>query len=221
MLTDMFTLPIRAWHRKGYDVQSPWDFSFVTDVLFETHAYYAYDELRLLCGTFATPRKHAAADDEQLFRIANFFAPQSIVAIGRPQSACYMARPHSSARCTAVVADNADTQTLRQLGISTADETGALQAVKNAFGEGVTAVMAHIALPDSKQSAAVACDIYEWAASHADASTVVVIEHINRSSRRLWKHIVSNDERATVTFDLGHRGIVTFDPKRIKQNYLL
>lgn len=54
----------------------------------------------------------------------------------------------------------------------------------------------------------------------APPDAVLIIEHIDDENAKFWDRIVA-DPKATVTFDMGHRGLATFDPKRIKQNYLL
>ena len=54
----------------------------------------------------------------------------------------------------------------------------------------------------------------------ATPDTVLVIEHIHDENATLWTHTVK-DPRAIITFDMRKRGMVIFDKKRIKQNYLL
>lgn len=54
----------------------------------------------------------------------------------------------------------------------------------------------------------------------ATPDTILIVEHIHDENASLWDTIV-NDPRTIVTFDMGKRGMVTFDKKRIKQNYLL
>lgn len=49
--------------------------------------------------------------------------------------------------------------------------------------------------------------------------SVVVIQDIWRAPE-YW-HSIERDPRATVTFDLYYCGIVMFDPKRTKQNYIV
>ena len=61
---------------------------------------------------------------------------------------------------------------------------------------------------------------YEEVAHTATPDTILIVEHTHDENAPLWNLIVS-DPRAIVTFDMGQRGLVTFDPKRIKQNYLL
>ncbi|MBQ2001694.1 MAG: hypothetical protein II240_00140, partial [Bacteroidaceae bacterium] len=119
MITQILTYPLRAWHRHGFDVQSPWAYEMVCDVLFEPLRYYAYDQLSLLRKVFTTEVASATDMDEQLFRLANHTSPSLAIEFGSPISACYMARPHSSTHCIAVVPHISDTDsnTLQQLGI--------------------------------------------------------------------------------------------------------
>ncbi len=62
--------------------------------------------------------------------------------------------------------------------------------------------------------------IYEQLASSVADGKVLVIENLSGKNYPLWKKILG-DNRARVTFDMGNRGLVLFDKKRIKQNYLL
>lgn len=54
----------------------------------------------------------------------------------------------------------------------------------------------------------------------ATPDTILILEHINDENADLWAKMVDNP-RAIITFDMRKRGLVIFDPKRIKQNYLL
>ena len=59
------------------------------------------------------------------------------------------------------------------------------------------------------------CSIY----NKVDAHALLVIENI-RKDMAFWREVV-NDERTGVTFDLYYCGIVMFDKKRHKQNYII
>lgn len=61
---------------------------------------------------------------------------------------------------------------------------------------------------------------YEETVQNATPYTILIIEHIHNENADLWTHTV-NDPRAIITFDMRKRGMVIFDKKRIKQNYLL
>ena len=54
----------------------------------------------------------------------------------------------------------------------------------------------------------------------ATPDTVLILEHINDENADLWTRIV-DDPHTIITFDMRKRGMVIFDKKRIKQNYLL
>ena len=218
MITQILTYPLRAWHRHGFDVQSPWAYEMVCDVLFEPLRYYAYDQLSLLRKVFTTEVASATDMDEQLFRLANHTSPSLAIEFGSPISACYMARPHSSTNCIAVVPHISDTDsnTLQQLGIEVQPP---LTPNLSPLTSNPSPQLVHIAPSVGKDD----CQgIYEWVMEHADDNTILVVDNIRKHNKTLWKHIVQDDQRATVTFDLSTgRGIVSFDSKRVKQNYLL
>ena len=54
----------------------------------------------------------------------------------------------------------------------------------------------------------------------ATPDTVLILEHINDENADLWTRMV-DDPRTIITFDMRKRGMIIFDNKRIKQNYLL
>ncbi len=61
---------------------------------------------------------------------------------------------------------------------------------------------------------------YERALLSFSDNTVMVIEDISGSNEGLWQQVLL-DPRARITFDMRHRGLILFDSKRIKQNYIL
>jgi hypothetical protein len=63
-------------------------------------------------------------------------------------------------------------------------------------------------------------DEYHEAEKAADSETVMVIEDISGKNETLWQYVL-NSPHARITFDMRHRGLVLFDTKRIKQNYIL
>lgn len=124
----------RWWHRKGFGVQSPSDYTLVRDVLFETCHYYAYEDQHL-----TTPLQR------QLYRIRLW---------------------------------NPD-----------------------------------IPIIDSAKE-------YKSVAASATDTSAAVVEHIDDLNALLWQTILA-DPRARITFDMAQRGLVLFNSKRIKQNYIL
>ncbi len=241
-LLNILTEPLRAWHRRGFDVQSPWAYELVCDVLFEKLAYYAYDTLKSVREKFpGHERKCSHKEDERLFRIANRFSPANIIEIGSPLSACYMRSPHKDTPLY-IIEDKKCPSVLEQLKMCLEEvgEVGLLHladldchsersAAKSSFraNESRSRTCSDYAECSRKTAKptlelkSLAEEIYETAVSHISPESVLVIDGIDKKRRHLWRHITESDTRATVTFDLGRCGMVTFDPKRVKQNYLL
>ncbi len=63
---------------------------------------------------------------------------------------------------------------------------------------------------------------WEELLGHVDAHSVLIVEHIKRDkeTQAFWER-VKQDERTGVTFDLYYCGIVFFNLKRYKQNYVV
>ncbi|MBR1667312.1 MAG: hypothetical protein IJ693_03415 [Bacteroidaceae bacterium] len=70
------------------------------------------------------------------------------------------------------------------------------------------------------EQAGQAAQRYEEELHTITPDTILILEHTHNENAPLWNSIV-HDPRAIVTFDMGQRGMVIFDKKRIKQNYLL
>lgn len=127
----------RAWHRRGFGVQSPSDYELVRDVLCESLAYYAYEEQNLKTKT-----------ERLLYRLKLHYGDALV---------------HEY------------------------DDANAM---------------------------------YDSLAGAEDDKRVLWIANISTHNYSLWKRILK-DPRARVTYDMGRTGLVSFDRKRIKQNYLL
>lgn len=67
----------RFRHRCGYGVHSPFAFRFLTDVVYERHPYYAYEELDRALPLPMQLRKRKGL--HLLLRLANHLQPETIV----------------------------------------------------------------------------------------------------------------------------------------------
>ena len=82
----------RYRHNRGYGVQSPYAFHFVTSVVAEKHSYYAYPSI----NSAAAKCGYKAAHARLLFRMTNYARPQSILMYAPCEAAVCalsMARP--------------------------------------------------------------------------------------------------------------------------------
>lgn len=69
----------RITKRKGYGIHSPYAFSFVTEVVYNESAYYAYEKLEHEFKTHSP--KRPIKDYRLLFRVTNFFCPTHITSL--------------------------------------------------------------------------------------------------------------------------------------------
>lgn len=189
----------RRFHRIGFGVQSPWAYELANDVFFEKIPYYAFDTFacvrkRIKNGNGMLSRMH----DEQLFRIANYLKPKSIAEVGPGNgiSRQYLKSPHPQTPFFTFEADGNEISRLKSI-----------YTKEHPIG------LLHISHTDKAE------EIYEWAVNNTDNDSVIILEHINRKPS-LWRKIVA-DQRAIITFDFITWGMIVFDRKRIKQNYLL
>ena len=165
----------RFFHRYGFGIQSPWAYSLVRNVLFESLRYYAYDDLR---RKYPTQSRKERKRNEQLFRIVNHFKPSEIAVAGNcpPSTTDYLQAPIGSA-----------------------------------------------ILPTPTAASAFfyfAPEVRGEAPGELPANAVVIIDDICHSNKMLWEQFLQKPQ-VTAIFDMGYRGVLFFDPKRIRQTYQL
>lgn len=205
----------RLKQNRGFGVQSPSDFYFVTQVLKERLPYYAYEEIDRIA---AECRRHSARHCRMLFRITNYFAPRSIIVAGagRGETACAIA-----AACPNATTIVAGTQNLAPCAkeilhrLPQAQCTGEGEAL-HAIRESRQPLLVYVGdTTESKQ-------IIEAATEHAKDGTVIIIDGIHRTPQDLeqWNKAAACP-KATITYDLYSAGIMLFDSKRYKQHYML
>lgn len=158
----------RFFHRYGFGIQSPWAYSLVRNVLFESLGYYAFDDLRQKYPNLSRKERKR---NEQLFRIVNHFKPKAVEIIGNLDEATrnYLLPPtsHLSPLIFYYIAPSA-------------------QSIPTAFPDG----------------------------------TVIVADDIRKSNTAIWEQLL-NCQQATAIFEMGYRGMLVFDPKRVRQVYTL
>lgn len=187
----------RCSHSRGFGVQSPWAYSFIRYVVSEHYPYYAYDELRQrYAEADAVTRKLA----EFYFRLANFRQPEVVACYGAtsPLYAAYMKR---------------GCRKLRTVGVGSGSSVAAWRSRLLGLGR----VDLLLLCADDGADAFV-----EALLPLADERLVLVVEEIGESARarQLWQRIIDSDV-AGVSFDLYYCGVVFFDRKMYKQQYVV
>ena len=182
----------RSRHSRGFGVQSPWAYRFIRYVVNEHYPYYAYDDLSRLYEGYP---KQIQKLCRLYFRIANFWQAEQ-------------ALDYSAA---------SETDVIRLYGTFMKRGCNKLEVVlvRHAADFSSVRLMRLSVEGDYRQ-------VFEKAVSLANASTMIIVEQIKRDkeSRIFWKSIV-DDPRCISTFDLYYCGIIFFDKKRYKENYVV
>ena len=204
----------RQRHNRGYGVQSPSEFFFVTQVLKEHLPYYAYAYLETIAAEEKCNKKHL----KDLFRITNHHSPSNCIAIGSVPAACAMstAKPSVEKFCITDHTINKETsEFLAHHKCKTLEgkTTELLEAALKELG-GVGMVY----IGNCKEHA----KLLETALRYTNGKSIIVVEgiHRNKEVQKWWKSIVESTE-TVVTYDLYSYGLLYFNRERRKQHYTL
>ena len=202
----------RQRHNRGYGVQSPSAFFFVTQVLRERLPYYAYQTLDKAVGGNRTDKKHF----RELFRITNYLQPTSCISVGSAGAACAMSAARPSVPHYVIIPSVMTVEAKEMLdtnGCHIIEDTDELPGIINKAG---TIGMLYINATDSAHA------LIKAALPHTNKNSVIVVDGINRSKaiQEWWQQLVS-DNATVITFDMHSYGLLFFDRERIKQHYTL
>ena len=188
----------RQRHNRGYGVQSPSSFFFVTQVLKERLPYYAYPILEEI----AKEEKNSAKRLKEVFRITTHHNPANSIAIGSPSAACAMA----TAKPSALLASHD----------CPIKEGNPLELLKSTLKE--TGEVGMLYIGNIPQRA----ELLEEALPYTNKKSIIVIEgiHGDEETKAWWQTVVDNPA-TVVTYDLYSIGLLLFDNERIKQHYTL
>jgi hypothetical protein len=192
-LTEIIVWIKRIGHCRGFGIQSPWAYHFVRYVINEHYPYYSYETLeRQYPDASHTVRKLCRL----YFRIANYRQPGRIILHGHDEEAF---RPYLKSGCR-----KAEIIGINELGQD---------------GEGRDNGEIDMLCMNTKGNYAA---FYKEALTKTNKDSVVIIRGIydNRQTARFWKSIMNNQQVA-VAFDLYYCGIIFFDKKRYKRNYII
>ena len=206
----------RKRHNRGFGIQSPSAFFFITQVLKERLPYYAYEKLDSIARNCREMNEERC---RSLFRIANELAPSSAIVIGSTTAACAI----SSARCSipkrfittgTAIHDEAAAH-LAACGC-TCLNGDALQLFKEQMKADGTIGMFYIGKCSNLK------ELLEIALQHTNKESVIIVEgiHRNREQEKLWNRVTS-DSRTIITFDMYSIGMLFFNDERYKQHYTL
>lgn len=204
----------RQRHNKGYGIQSPSEFFFVTQVLKERLPYYAYTVLE----TIAAEENRSGRYLKELFRIANHHNPANCIAVHSATAACAMstARPSVDKFCITDSTTGEKTGKLltgNNCRILHGDATGLLDTVLKELKE---VGMLYIG------NCCVYAELLETALRYTKEKSIIVVEgiHRNKDVEKWWNSVIERSE-IVVTYDLYSYGLLYFNKERRKQHYTL
>lgn len=207
----------RIRHNRGYGVQSPSAFFFVTEVLKEKLPYYAYSTIEEITDKKGVFRNRHA---RELFRIANHFAPEGCIAVESPEAAAIttLAKPTARKCCITRRADDIKENVRKQLAqhncrITVGDIT---EALLKTIAETGSVGLLYIGKCEEQAS------LLNAALPYTNKKSIIIVEGINRDNecRTWWQEAIKNP-RTIVTYDMYSYGILLFDDEKRKQHYTL
>lgn len=208
----------RYGQNRGFGVQSPAAFFFVTQVLRNKHEYYIYPELNKISQQTA---EFSSAHCKRLFRLSNHIQPSNIILFGKKETAaaCALSAGKKNVPCYIIGTDKHNSESadrfLRARGcISTPKDD--VEELKNILAKQRHIGLLHIGETE-KTDEAIAI-----AMQHVNNRSAIIVEGIHKSKKRLdgWKKVIE-DPCSRVTFDLYSMGILFFDNDYKKKHYTL
>lgn len=204
----------RQRHNRGYGIQSPSSFFFVTQVLKERLPYYAYPAL----DAIAKEENYSAKHLKELFRITNYHKPNNCIAIASPAAACAMTTARISAK-TFCIADTTPGEKAKGL----LDKYGCKVLSGGIIEELTTALnelkeIGILYLGNTTQRA----ELLETALRYTNGNSIIVIDgiHSDDATKAWWQTVIDNPS-TIITYDLYSYGLLYFNKERIKQHYTL
>jgi hypothetical protein len=204
----------RQRHNKGYGIQSPSEFFFVTQVLKERLPYYAYTLLEDIADKGKCNKKHL----KELFRITNHHNPVNCIAIGSATASCAMtiAKPTAEKYCITDYDINDELQGLLAFNNCKVIKGNAVKQLEQILKKLKEIGMLYIGNCNER------AELLETALRYTNAKSFIVIDgiHSDKDVERWWKNVVEDPE-TIVTYDLYSYGILYFNKERYKQHYTL
>ena len=184
----------RKRHNRGFGIQSPSAFFFVTEVLREQLPYYAYKKLDSTVEKYGgMSKKHA----RELFRITNYIQPDNCISIASPAAAEAM----KAARPTA-------THYIL--------EGRKIEEYNECMKECRSIGMLYLSDCPCKE------EIISTAISHTNNKSIIIVAgiHKDKATALWWQRLVDNPT-TIVTYDMYSYGLLFFDKEKKKQHYKL
>lgn len=170
--------------------------------MYEKLPYYAYAELKAASGPESLPHYRQKVN-RLLFRLVNHFRPDSLVEVGSGNGDAF--RHLKAARAS-----------MYSVSLKGEDWQETLPRLKEELERMKTVDFLHIGhTPYYKE-------VFEVAFPYLHTGSCVVVGGIYESDPKgAWWELLKVDDRVRITFDLYDVGLLLFEDKRFKQNYMV
>jgi predicted O-methyltransferase YrrM len=162
-----------------------------------------------------------------LFRLANYFKAKNILQIGSGMGipTLYLTSYSSNINCLVLESEESFSDVAKRV-----IKKGSNKDIEVMTGE-YTATLQETLLKlknidivyfDTHKDSDTSYKLFEQCLKYTKANSIFIINGIkaNKNSRELWKKICDND-KVTVSIDIYSMGIVVFNPKLHKKNYIV
>lgn len=219
--------------RKGFGVHSPFAFGLITKVIDERCPYYCFDRIELLrrqlrqSDRSVPGRKEIKASHGQLiFRLTNYFKPRQLVQLGGDAlSVLYTASYASDITCR-VIEENPACREQIEWGIEQM-KNRTVQVIAGTYGQKLPEMLQQVGKVDFVffnyiQASGDPFSLFTQCLPFIHENTIFVIEGIrdNRRMKDCWKAVKSS-EAVVLTFDLYNVGIVCFNKRLHRKDYMV
>lgn len=227
--------------RKGYGVHSPFAFDLITNVIEERYAYPCYgsiEQLRRRLMRDNTPlggsrvtvrqatRRHAIARKrgQLLFRLANYLGPKRLLQVGTGVgiSTLYMTAYSSNLRCISLEEDRQNAELAQRCVREGSRE---VEIMHGRYEATLPEALERLGVADFIFFSAGITNpygLFERCTAYIQPESILVVEGLydNPEMRGCWQRIKAHPS-VTLTFDLYHMGLVFFNKRFYRKDYIV
>lgn len=204
-------------HHRGHGIHSPFLFSLITKVIEEKNPYYAYTDIDVFLETYPTKNRRSTKLDRLLFRIVNYFSAKSILEIGAKSGigVLYLTAPSSNicyhsaySRIRPTISEHISKYWKRDVSFSS--ELCPIDQKQDCIVIDMRGLQANYT------------EIHAYVSSLIHEESFLILKNIrtNKEANSLWRQFRS-DTRTTMSLHLYNTGILFFNPKLYRRNYII
>ena len=218
---------LKAKHRNGDGVHSPYVFALINDVILEQNRYYTYDIAEHIRtqypNVYSTPAKYA----KLIHRLAIHNKATNIVEFGTNigLDTIYLATPNSQSKVITIEEQHGKA-TIAKNNFEQCELTN-ITIICDTIESQISKVVSQFDYLDLiyiniNHQYAQTINCYRQAKTKVRQQSIVIVDrpHLNENIERAWTEII-NDTDVSLTIDLLKMGIAIFNNEIPKQHYIL